>query len=156
SAHRRQGGSLLSRRPLRYWLVQAPAAALRGTSPLLGHPDESDTGLMLQTILHAYAHQEKKRITERAQGGRKRRVRGEGRHGQHALMVGMSPKYGYRYADGEEERGKRLRYVIDEPAAQWVRWIFREYAGGTSLARIRARLDEMQGPTPSAYLHAQG
>lgn len=84
----------------------------------LDTPDESDTGLMLQTILQAYAHQEKKRITERTQSGRKRRVRGEGRYGQPALMVGMSPKYGYRYAEGEEEKGKRYRYILDEDAAR--------------------------------------
>lgn len=121
----------------------------------LDTPDESDTGLMLQTILQAYAHQEKKRITERTQAGRKRRVRGEGRHNQPALMVGASPKYGYRYADGEQDKGKRYRYIIDEPTAQWVQWIFQEYAQGTPLARIRTRLDEMHIPTPSAYLNAK-
>ena len=55
--------------------------------------------------MQAYAHQEKIRITERTQGGRRRRVRGEGRFGRPALMVGASPKYGYRYAPGEEDKG---------------------------------------------------
>jgi len=122
----------------------------------LDTPDESDTALMLQTILQAYAHQEKKRITERTQSGRKRRVRGDGRAGRPALLVGSSPKYGYRYKDGEEEKGKRYSYVVDDDAARWVRWIYAEYAGGTPLSRIRARLDELRAPTPSAHLHALG
>lgn len=122
----------------------------------LDTPDESDTGLMLQTILQAYAHQEKKRITERTQSGRKRRVRGEGRSGQPALMVGASPKYGYRYAEGEEEKGKRYRYILDEEVARWVAWIFNEYARGMALAHIRRHLDELGVPTPNAYFVSKG
>src|SRR5262249_41618231 len=38
----------------------------------LDTPDDSDAGRMLQTIMQTLAHYEKKRITERTQGGRRR------------------------------------------------------------------------------------
>ena len=65
------------------------------------------------------------------------------RRGQY---IGSVPLYGYK-----KDPLDRHRLVIDEPAAQIVRQIFRWFLGGCGTQRITALLNERQIPNPSAY-----
>jgi DNA invertase Pin-like site-specific DNA recombinase len=54
------------------------------------------------------------------------------------------PCYGYRLV--AIEGGSR--HEIDEDEAQWVRWIFQQYASGTGLHRIAYQLNALRVPSP--------
>lgn len=65
--------------------------------------------------------------------------------------IATSPPYGYRKSEVD-----KYQLVIDEPAANIVRRIFKEYLDGKSIYAIRKTLNAEQIPCPSKYLYDKG
>lgn len=102
-----------------------------------------------RVVYGTMAEEELKKITERTQKGRRSRVAKKG-----ALLTSRRPLYGYHWQDKQMEWDGQMitvpkaHYVIYEPEAKVVRYMFELALKRTPVRRIAMLLTEMKVPTP--------
>jgi len=107
------------------------------------------SSVLARTFFGMMAQEELKRIKDRTHLGIRGRVTKKG-----ALLAGRRPLYGYHWADKEMEWDGQLItvpkacYVIYEPEAKVVRYVFDLALKRTPIRRIAIMLTEMGVPTP--------
>ena len=99
--------------------------------------DDSPMAALMRTFRGVMAEEERKKILERTQRGKRQRAR-------NGAMSATVSAYGYVWTD--DRRG----YVIDPDTAQIVRRVFAEVTAGRSLSMISRTLTQEGVPTPSA------
>ncbi|MFJ8967040.1 recombinase family protein [Lentzea sp. NPDC102401] len=122
--------------------------------PEAGGPVELDSPVhqALMVLLGAQAQREVVRARQRVLAAMRAQASQQGR------FLGGRPPYGYRLVDGGPHPnarhggwGRRLQVLAPDPVtAPWVRWMFRERAGGRALASIVRELNDRGVPCPSS------
>lgn len=106
----------------------------------------------LMVLLGAQAQREVARARQRVLAAMRAQTSQQGR------FLGGRPPYGYRLVDGGPHPnarhsgwGRRLQVLAPDPVtAPWVRWMFRERAGGRALASIARELNDRGVACPSS------
>ncbi|MET9226158.1 recombinase family protein [Lentzea sp. NPDC003310] len=106
----------------------------------------------LMVLLGAQAQREVARARQRVLAAMRAQTSQQGR------FLGGRPPYGYRLVDGGPHPnarhsgwGRRVQVLAPDPVtAPWVRWMFRERAGGRALASIARELNSRGVPCPSS------
>jgi site-specific DNA recombinase len=99
--------------------------------------DDSPMAALMRTFRGVMAEEERKKILERTDRGKRQRAR-------NGAMSATVSAYGYHWTDD------RRSYVIDPDTAQIVRRVFAEVTAGHSMSRIARTLTLEGVPTPSA------
>jgi len=115
--------------------------------------DDSFEGQILRAVLSIVARVEHKRIKERVNAGKRRRVLGDPQKGRPArLLPGNVPKYGWRYKDGDKSA-----YILEPHQARIMERIYGELGDdGRSLNAICRDLEIEGELPPTAALAAAG
>ncbi|MFD5823855.1 recombinase family protein [Lentzea sp. NPDC060358] len=122
--------------------------------PKAGGPVELDSPVhqALMVLLGVQAQREVARARQRVLVAMRAQASQQGR------FLGGRPPYGYRLVDGGPHPnarhsgwGRRLQVLASDPVtAPWVRWMFRERAGGRALASIARDLNDRGVSCPSS------
>lgn len=115
--------------------------------------DDSFEGQILRAVLSIVARVEHKRIKERVNAGKRRRVLGDSEKGRPPrLLPGNVPKYSWKYRDDEKSA-----YDLDPHQASVMTRIYRELGDeGRSLNAICRDLENEGELPPTASLVADG